>query len=112
MSAPLQSLISKSEKALQKLAPGSWQHAMLHDHLAALYLGRDLIRDGPQAAQVHALDALHAALASLATMIGKSETAQARLTMGSAQHTLLKNRIAALEMARAHIQAAASRHAT
>lgn len=34
--APLASLMSKSEKARQKLAPDTWQHAMLSDNLKAL----------------------------------------------------------------------------
>lgn len=36
--APLASLISKSEKARQKLSPGSWQHTMLTENLNALHL--------------------------------------------------------------------------
>ncbi len=41
--APLDSLVSKSEKARQKLAPGSWQHNMLSDNLKALHLAGSLL---------------------------------------------------------------------
>ena len=37
---PIASLISKSEKAQQKLAPGMWQHTMLRDNLKALHIAR------------------------------------------------------------------------
>jgi len=35
---PIASLISKSKKAQQKLAPGTWQHTMLRDNLKALQI--------------------------------------------------------------------------
>jgi len=35
---PLASLLSKSEKALTKLKPDSWQHAMLERNVAALHV--------------------------------------------------------------------------
>ncbi len=41
--APLASLISKSEKAQQKLKAGTWQHTMLGDNLRALYIGTALL---------------------------------------------------------------------
>jgi hypothetical protein len=41
--APLASLISKSEKSRQKLAPGTWQYAMLNDNLKALDLASQLL---------------------------------------------------------------------
>lgn len=41
--APIASLIGKSEKALGKLAPGSWQHAMLEENLWALRLAAPLL---------------------------------------------------------------------
>ena len=42
-SAPIASLISKSEKAKQKLPPGTWQHTMLEKNLKALYLASSLL---------------------------------------------------------------------
>lgn len=41
--APIASLISKSEKALQKLAQGTWQHAMLAENLKALHMASPLL---------------------------------------------------------------------
>ncbi len=41
--APLTSLISKSEKARQKIAPGTWQHNMLIGNLAALHWAEALL---------------------------------------------------------------------
>ena len=41
--APIESLISKSEKAKQKLKPGTWQHTMLAKNLKALYIALPLV---------------------------------------------------------------------
>lgn len=41
--APIASLIGKSEKAKQKLAPRSWQRTMLEDNLKALYIASSLL---------------------------------------------------------------------
>jgi hypothetical protein len=41
--APIASLISKSEKARNKLAPGTWQHTMLGSNLKALYIASPLL---------------------------------------------------------------------
>jgi hypothetical protein len=41
--APIASLISKSEKAQQKLVPGTWQHTMLGNNLKALYIASPLL---------------------------------------------------------------------
>ena len=48
--APLASLISKSEKARQKLSPGTWQRNMLDENLRALHLAAPLLanRTGAQ----------------------------------------------------------------
>lgn len=43
--APIASLISKSEKAQQKLREGSWQHTMLQRNLAALYIATALLEE-------------------------------------------------------------------
>ncbi len=41
--APITSLISKSEKALSKVAQGTWQHTMLSSNLKALYIASPLL---------------------------------------------------------------------
>ena len=43
---PVESLISKSEKAREKLKEGAWQHTMLGGNIAALYIGLALIKEG------------------------------------------------------------------
>ena len=40
---PITSLISKSEKAREKLKQGTWQHTMLGENLNALYLASPLL---------------------------------------------------------------------
>lgn len=40
---PITSLISKSEKAKEKLAQGTWQHTMLSNNLKALYIALPLL---------------------------------------------------------------------
>jgi hypothetical protein len=42
--APIESLISKSEKAIQKLVLGSWQHTMLTKNIEALHRVLPLLR--------------------------------------------------------------------
>lgn len=42
--APIESLISKSEKARTKLAPGSWQYTMLSENLQALSVVSPLLQ--------------------------------------------------------------------
>jgi ERCC4-type nuclease len=41
--APIASLISKSEKARNKLAQGTWQHTMLGSNLKALHIASPLL---------------------------------------------------------------------
>lgn len=41
--APIKSLFSKSEKAIGKLAQGTWQYKMLDDNIKALYVALSLL---------------------------------------------------------------------
>ncbi|WP_148410742.1 hypothetical protein [Murimonas intestini] len=41
--APIQSLISKSEKAQTRLKPGTWQYVMLENNIKALYIAWPLV---------------------------------------------------------------------
>lgn len=43
--APINSLISKSEKVQMKLTQGSWQHTMLKDNINALYRALSLLKN-------------------------------------------------------------------
>lgn len=46
--APIASLISKSEKAQQKLKESSWQYTMLQNNLQALYIASALLEAAVQ----------------------------------------------------------------
>ena len=102
---PLISLINKSEKARQKLAPETWQHAMLEANLRALRMASALM-DGKTGDERHAeQDDVQGALRALASMIRKTENAGTRFSPGTSQHTLLQNRLKALRVAETFIQA-------
>lgn len=96
---PILSLISKSEKAQQKVAPGTWQHSMLGANLKALHIACALMNQDQSASAWFAQDELKGALQSLESMIGKTEQAQAKFAAGTSQYTLLKNRLSALKLA-------------
>lgn len=96
---PILSLIGKSEKALQKVAAGTWQHAMLGANLKALHIAAALMKGDQDAFARFAPDEQKAALQSLASMIGKTDQAQSRFAAGTPQRTLLKNRLHALRAA-------------
>jgi len=102
---PMASLIGKSEKAQRKLAKGTWQHAMLRDNLRALRLASDLMTKGAGAGGRIAAGDLREALRAFASMIGKTEKAKAKFPPGTSHHTLQRNRLKALRMAEAVIQA-------
>ena len=95
---PLASLISKSEKAQQKLAPGTWQHTMLRDNLKSLHIASALMSEETGS---FTRDDLQEALGAFASMIGKTEKAQAMFSPGTSQHTLQRNRLKALRVAEA-----------
>ena len=98
---PLASLLGKSEKAQQKLAPGTWQHAMLRDNLKALRHAFARMSGQASKAGDFTRDDLREALRALASMIGRSEKAQAKFPPGTSQHTLQRNRLRALRLAEA-----------
>ena len=103
----IDSLASKSETALQKLEPGTWQHTMLRDNLRALRIAASVLMNG-EAAQVHrfARDDLEHAIRALATMITRTESAMAKFAVGTSQHTLQRNRLDALRL----VHGLATRH--
>jgi hypothetical protein len=100
---PIASLIAKSEKARHKLAPGTWQHAMLSDNLDALHIAAALMSGDTDAQSRIAPDAKRHALRAFASMIARTERAAARSRPGTAQHTLLANRLHALGLGEALI---------
>lgn len=106
---PIASLISKSEKAQQKLAPGTWQHVMLRDNLRALYIAHDLMRGMTAEANSLTRDELEALLRAMASMKGKTGEAQTRFLPGTSQHSLLRNRLKALCIAESLIRETADK---
>ena len=100
---PIASLIAKSDKARQKLAPGTWQYRMLGDNLDALNIAAALLSGAADVSDRFSADDLRRALRAFASMTDRSERAQAGAAPGTAQHTLLKNRLAALRAAHAMI---------
>lgn len=101
---PIASLISKSEKAQQKLAPGTWQHTMLRDNLKALRIASALMNKEANDTDNFIRDDLQEALHAFASMISKTEKAQAKFSPGSSQYTLQRNRLKALRNAEALIK--------
>jgi hypothetical protein len=102
---PIASLISKSEKAQQKLAPGTWQHTMLRDNLKALQIALALMSKETDNTNRFTRDGLQEALRAFASMISKTDKAQAKFAPGTSQHTLQRNRLRALQTAEARIKA-------
>ena len=102
---PIASLISKSEKARRKLAPGTWQHAMLRDNLKALRLAAALMGEAAGHTSGVARDEMRMALRAFAVMIRKAEKARAGCPPGTSQRTLQQNRLKALRMAGRAIRA-------
>jgi hypothetical protein len=102
---PIASLISKSEKAQQKLAPGTWQHTMLRDNIKALHSASALMNKETDATVRLTQDDLREALHAFASMISKTDKTQAKFALGTSQHTLQANRLKALQIAEARIKA-------
>ena len=98
---PLASLISKSAKAQQKLAPGTWQYKMLDDNLRALRRALALLSGKPGAP-----GDLPEARRALAAMIARTAKALVKFPPGTSQHSLLRNRLRALRRAAARVRAA------
>ncbi len=106
---PLASLISKSEKAQTKLAPGTWQHAMLEDNLKALRVGHALVSADGECLPSFPPAQLEDALTALASMIERTENTRATFAPGTSQHTLQRNRLHALRTAQEATRAALER---
>jgi HAMP domain-containing protein len=101
---PIESLISKSEKAERKLAQGTWQHTMLRENLKALRIASALLKKETDDTHSFTRDNLEEALRAFASMIDKTEKAQAKLSSGTPQHTLQQNRLKALRVSEALIK--------
>jgi hypothetical protein len=95
------SLRNKSAKALDKLKEGTWQNKLMRSVAAACDVALHLTDGSKEPVSPEALDEAHTALEDAlrraADVIGK-------FAAGSSQHTLQKNRIAALRIALALIE--------
>jgi hypothetical protein len=98
--APIASLLSKSEKARLKLAPGSWQHTMLSDNIKALRIASALL--GEPVGELHepSRDDLEAAFCAFDSMIERVANTRTQFPEGTSQHSLQRNRLKALRIAR------------
>lgn len=103
--APIASLLSKSEKAQTKVAPGTWQHTMLGENVAALQLALALMDPCATGAPDFSPEDLQAAAKALASMIDRTENTRTKFAPGTSQHTLQRNRLAALKAAADAVQA-------
>ncbi|HEY9624608.1 MAG TPA: phosphoenolpyruvate synthase [Crinalium sp.] len=97
---PIASLISKSEKAQQKLSPGTWQYTTLRDNLKALRYAFALMEKETNDTDHFTRNDLQEILRAFAAMISKTENAQAKFSPGTSQHTLQRNRLKALRIGR------------
>lgn len=96
---PIESLLSKSVKAQQKLTPGTWQHSMLKDNIKALQIAHELMIKGGINPDTFTYDELQNALKTLTSMINKVEKTQVKFPPGTAQYTLQRNRLKSLFIA-------------
>jgi len=106
---PIASLLSKSEKAQQRVAPGTWQHTMLANNVHALRIASSLMKNAAYGADPIMEGDLLPALRACASMIERSTKAQPKFSPGTSQNTLLRNRIKALTIAETLIKAALDR---
>lgn len=96
---PIISLINKSEKAQQKLVPGTWQYTMLRDNVKALRVALVLINGMKGDIDNFSREDYLESLRSIGSMINRSEKAQVKFSPGTSQYSLQQNRIKALNHA-------------
>lgn len=96
---PIDSLLGKSEKAIQKLSAETWQHSMLQSNIKALRIASALLRGDAGSAKEYPREDLQEALKAVALMLSKSEKARGKFAPGTAHHTLAGNRIHSLQIA-------------
>ena len=108
--APLASLLSKSEKAQQKVVPGTWQHAILGDNIKSLRVALEIIGGGGGESSAATLRELEEALAAIDAMIVRVEGTKAKFAVGTSQYSLQRNRLKALHVARSAVMVALDAH--
>jgi len=103
---PIASLMSKSEKARQKLAPETWQHTMLRNNLEALNMASALMNKQTNDAVSFTQDELQKSLHAFTSMIKKTGKSRDLISPNTSSYTLLQNRLTALRIAKALITTA------
>ncbi len=103
--APIASLLSKSEKAQQKVSSGTWQYMMLEENIRALRIALPLIDEPGDSPVEPAPEELDAALVALDSMIDRVANTEKKFASGTSQHSLQRNRLKALRIARLAILA-------
>ena len=98
---PLASLLSKSEKAQQKLAPGTWQHTMLGENVKALRVALTLMDKDPSGTGRFLRADLQEARRVLVSVVARVGKAESKFSPGTSQYTLQRNRLSALRVAEA-----------
>jgi len=96
------SMIDRSEKSQKKFAQGTSQHTLLKNRIKALNIASSLITrklTESDVADNFPEEDLQKALASIASLISKSEKTQQKLTQGTWQHTMLDGNLKALHIA-------------
>lgn len=98
----ISSMINRSEKAQQKFAQGTSQHTLQKNRLNALNIALSLIKRETEKGvdiEPYTKKDLESAIAPIASLISKSEKAQAKLKQGTWQHRMLRNNLKALYVA-------------
>lgn len=103
--APVASLLSKSEKAQQKVAAGTWQHTMLAANIQALRIALSLIGEAGGDTEEPTPEDLDSALRALDSMIERVANTETKFAPGTSQHSLQRNRLKALRVARSAVMA-------
>lgn len=96
---PLASLLHKSEKAQQKLSPGTWQHTMLGGNVKALRVALFLMGIDPPGKSCFRRSDLQETLRALTSVVARTGKAQEMFSAGTSHHTLQRNRLRALQVA-------------
>lgn len=109
---PIASLISKSEKAQRKLAPGTWQHSMMRDNVKALRIALALMSHVGDGLPDPTSSELQGSLTVLGAMIERVENTKTKFEPGTSQHSLQRNRLNALQVARCAVETELARRST
>lgn len=95
-------MIVRSEKARAKFKQGTSQHTLQTNRINSLQIAMSLIKKelaGENEADSYTKEELEKAGAPIASLISKSEKAQAKLAQGSWQHAMLGSNLKALFIA-------------